>query len=744
MPGPGRVRSPKLVAAASSARIPVNTSNERINLAHGALRVALVYAAFAGLWILLSDRAMGLLWHDPEALVQASMLKGWFFVVVTTLLLYVLVRRLVGRLNASHRREQAQAEEKTRALELLTAIAQSSSDAIFAKDEQGRYLLVNDAAARYVGRPASALLGQDDGAAFPAEQATLIRGIDRRVLASGRVETNEEHLDTAQGRRVFLATKGPLRDAQGHIRGTFGISRDITERTQAKQRLIESEARYRSLFENMNTGFVLFELVQDGQGRPVDLVILAANRHLADVTGLDLVKVMGQRLTQVLPGIEDDEADWIGTYGRVALTGESRQFEQGSERLGTFFSVSAFRAGEGLCAVTFLDISGRRATEMALHDSEERLRLALAAASQGLYDLNLETGETTVSPEYAVMLGHDPADFRETLASWRERLHPEDQARIPRLLEDYLAGRQAAFRVEFRLRTRDGRWKWILSLGQIEQRSADGRPLRMLGTHTDIDALKSAEATLREMNATLEFRVSERTAELSAANRELETFAYAVSHDLRAPLRALSGYSQALQEDFGDTLPDQARVYLDRIHQSAARMGQLIEGILALSRSSRGDLRLDRVDVSALARQRLTQLADESGRRVRTFVQDGLEVTGDERMLASVMTNLLDNAWKYTGATPDPEIRVYAGSVTGLHGICVSDNGAGFDMAHADRLFQPFQRLHREDQFPGIGIGLATVQRIVHRHGGELAAVAAPGEGATFCIALPPVPAAQA
>lgn len=744
MPGPGRVRSPKLVAAASSARIPVNTSNERINLAHGALRVALVYAAFAGLWILLSDRAMGLLWHDPEALVQASMLKGWFFVVVTTLLLYVLVRRLVGRLNASHRREQAQAEEKTRALELLTAIAQSSSDAIFAKDEQGRYLLVNDAAARYVGRPASALLGQDDGAAFPAEQATLIRGIDRRVLASGRVETNEEHLDTAQGRRVFLATKGPLRDAQGHIRGTFGISRDITERTQAKQRLIESEARYRSLFENMNTGFVLFELVQDGLGRPVDLVILAANRHLADVTGLDLVKVMGQRLTQVLPGIEGDEADWIGTYGRVALTGESRQFEQGSERLGTFFSVSAFRAGEGLCAVTFLDISGRRATEMALHDSEERLRLALAAASQGLYDLNLETGETTVSPEYAVMLGHDPADFRETLASWRERLHPEDQARIPRLLEDYLAGRQAAFRVEFRLRTRDGRWKWILSLGQIEQRSADGRPLRMLGTHTDIDALKSAEATLREMNATLEFRVSERTAELSAANRELETFAYAVSHDLRAPLRALSGYSQALQEDFGDTLPDQARVYLDRIHQSAARMGQLIEGILALSRSSRGELRHDRVDVSALARQRLTQLADESGRRVRTFVQDGLEVTGDERMLASVMTNLLDNAWKYTGATPDPEIRVYAGSVTGLHGICVSDNGAGFDMAHADRLFQPFQRLHREDQFPGIGIGLATVQRIVHRHGGELAAVAAPGEGATFCIALPPVPAAQA
>lgn len=708
-----------------------------MDLARGALRVALVYAAFAGVWILLSDRAMGLLWKDPEALVRASMLKGWFFVAVTTMLLYVLVRQLAGQIDASHRREQAQAEEKAQAQELLTAIAKSSSDAIFAKDEQGRYLLVNDAAARYMGRSAKSMLGEDASAAFPSDQAALIRSIDRRVLVSGEVETNEERLDTAQGPRVFLATKGPLRDAQGHIHGTYGISRDITERTQAKQRLVESEARYRSLFENMNSGFVLFELVQDGQGTPVDLLILAANRQFADVTGLDLSQVAGKRLTQVLPGIEHDAMDWIGTYGRVALTGEAQQFEQGSERLGTFLSVSAFRVGEGLCAVTFLDISGRRATEQALHDSEERLRLALAAASQGLYDLNLETGEATVSPEYAVMLGYEPTGFHETLASWRERLHPDDQTRIPRMLEDYLAGREQAFRVEFRLRTRDGRWKWILSLGQIEQRASDGRPLRMLGTHTDIDALKSAEATLREMNATLEARVSERTAELSAANRELETFAYAVSHDLRAPLRALSGYSQALQEDFGDALPGPAKVYLDRIHQAAARMGQLIEGILALSRSSRGELRHDRVDLSALSRQLLGQLADESGRRVRVSVEDGLVVGGDERMLASVMTNLIDNAWKYTGATADPEIRVHAGEVNGLRGICVSDNGAGFDMAHAERLFRPFQRLHREDQFPGIGIGLATVQRIVHRHGGELTATAVPGKGATFCIALP-------
>ncbi|MCB2017326.1 MAG: PAS domain S-box protein [Hydrogenophaga sp.] len=681
---------------------------------------------------------MGWLIHSPEMLVRASIVKGWFFVGVTTLLLFVLVRQLIGQLNASHRRERAEAEAKERTMQLLTAIAKSSSDAIFAKDEQGRYLLVNETAARYMGKPVDELLGRDDLSAFPAEQAEAIMSIDRRVFASRQPETNEERLMTALGERVFLTTRGPLRDVSGRTMGTLGISRDITARKDAERRLFESESRYRSLFENMNTGFVLFEVVVDEHRTPSDLVIVAANQRFALISGVPVEQTIGRRLTEVLPGIESDQADWIGTYGRVALSGEARQFERGSEKLGVHFSVSAFRAGENLCAVTFLDVTERIKTEQALRDSEERLRLALAAASQGLYDLNLETGEAAVSPEYARMLGHEPAGFRETLETWTQRLHPEDREKVLGTLNDYLAGRVSAYRVEFRLRTKDGDWKWILSMGQIQQRSADGQPKRMLGTHTDIDALKLAESRLREINATLEARVAERTSALSAANVELETFAYAVSHDLRAPLRALSGYSQALEEDFGGALPDQARAYLDRIHQSVARMGELIEGLLALSRSTRGKLRHDSVDISALARQRLTQLSEETGRTVASEVDDGVVVFGDERMLSSVLTNLIDNAWKYTGATQEPRIRVQASSADdGMTGFCVSDNGAGFDMSHADRLFKPFQRLHRDDQFPGIGIGLATVQRIVQRHGGQISVLAAPGEGATFCVVLP-------
>jgi PAS domain S-box-containing protein len=374
----------------------------------------------------------------------------------------------------------------------------------------------------------------------------------------------------------------------------------------------------------------------------------------------------------------------------------------------------------------------------ALRESEERLRMALAAASQGLYDLDLRTGQAAVSPEYATMLGFDPQTFTLTLNSWLEYLHPDDRPRVSRAFEDYVAGRSADYRVEFRQRTHDGRWKWILSLGKIQAYDVNGRPVRMLGTHTDIDAIKAAQAALLELNATLESRVTARTAELTAANQELDSFVYAVSHDLRAPLRAMMGFSGVLAEDLGPALPPEAKSHLDHIVQAGRKMSALVEGLLTLSRSARGPLQLHRVDVSALASARLAELAAaEPARQVAVSVEDGLLFEGDERLLASVVDNLLDNAWKYTGGTAQASIRVQACEEAGYRGFSVIDNGAGFDMAHATRLFQAFQRLHRQDEFPGIGIGLATVQRIVQRHGGYVTATAEPGKGAVFSIWLP-------
>jgi PAS domain S-box-containing protein len=374
----------------------------------------------------------------------------------------------------------------------------------------------------------------------------------------------------------------------------------------------------------------------------------------------------------------------------------------------------------------------------ALRESEERLRLALAAASQGLYDLDIRSGKAEISPEYATMLGHDPQTFKLTFTSWLEQLHPDDRPAVSRTFDDYVAGRRADYRVEFRQRTRDGRWKWILSMGKIQAYDGNGRPLRMLGTHTDIDAVKAAQAALLELNATLESRVAARTAELTAANQELDSFVYAVSHDLRAPLRAMIGFSGVLEEDLGPALPPEAKGHLNHIVQAGRKMSALVEGLLTLSRSARGDLQRHRVDVSALARVRLSELAAaERARPVAVSVEDGLVFQGDERLLASVVDNLLDNAWKYTGTTAQASIRVQACQEAGYSGFSVIDNGAGFDMAYTARLFKAFQRLHRQDEFPGIGIGLATVQRIVKRHGGHVTATGEPGKGAVFSVWLP-------
>jgi len=235
----------------------------------------------------------------------------------------------------------------------------------------------------------------------------------------------------------------------------------------------------------------------------------------------------------------------------------------------------------------------------------------------------------------------------------------------------------------------------------------------------DVTALKQAEAALK------------------GANHELEAFSYAVAHDLRAPLRAMIGFSDALQEECANQLNDAAREYLQEIIQASKRMGQLIDGLLALSRSTQGALVRDLIDMSRLVESIRTEYGrTEQGRNIDWQIEPGLVVWGDPRMIEMVLRNLIDNACKYAGRVAKPQIRFYSKVESGVRSFCVADNGAGFDMAHSDRLFKPFQRLHRQDEFAGIGIGLATVKRIVQRHGGAIHAVSAPGRGATFYFTL--------
>ena len=247
-----------------------------------------------------------------------------------------------------------------------------------------------------------------------------------------------------------------------------------------------------------------------------------------------------------------------------------------------------------------------------------------------------------------------------------------------------------------------------------------------------------AEAKLRRLNRELEDRVSQRTAQLETANKELEAFAYSVSHDLRAPLRGIDGFSQALMEDYGGQMDETGRHYLSRVRAGTQRMGVLIDDLLRLSRVSRAQMQRGPVDLGAMANAVLDELKQQDpGRKVETGIADGLQATGDAHLLRIVLDNLLGNAWKYTSRHASARIQVGVTGKKGARAFFVKDDGAGFDMAYAHKLFGVFQRLHGADEFPGTGVGLATVARIIHRHGGQIWAESAPEKGATFFFTLP-------
>ena len=304
---------------------------------------------------------------------------------------------------------------------------------------------------------------------------------------------------------------------------------------------------------------------------------------------------------------------------------------------------------------------------------------------------------------------------------WAEGVHPED---FQRCMDTYLGAFVARrpFRMEYRLRRHDGEFRWLLDTG-VPRYLPSGAFAGYIGSCIDVTDLTLARANLDRL-------VRERTA-------ELEAFAYSVSHDLRAPLRGIEGFARAL-EDHETALDDKGRHYLERIRAGAQHMASLIDGLLQLSRIGRREMQLDRCDLSRLAQEVARALHEaEPQRTTEIEIEDGLIAHGDPQLLRIALDNLIGNAWKFTGRTPGAKIVVGSVERDGDRVYVVRDNGVGFDMAHAGRLFGAFQRLHHQRDFPGTGIGLATVHRIVSRHHGRIWAEAAIDRGAAFYLSLP-------
>lgn len=318
----------------------------------------------------------------------------------------------------------------------------------------------------------------------------------------------------------------------------------------------------------------------------------------------------------------------------------------------------------------------------------------------------------------------------------RDRIHPDDALTMGRLWADARQHR-GEFQYEFRMRPNAaGEYRWFLARA-VPSFDEAGRVSGWYGTSTDIDDRKLAEERIGKLNEELESRVRERTAQLEDANRELEAFSYSVSHDLRAPLRAVNGFSKILIEDFGSYLPSAARVHLDDIRTGALQMGRLIEDLLSFSRLGRKPMHCDTVSMGELVGQCWAELGAQSEGNAVLELGELPACRGDRPLLKQVWFNLLSNARKYTSGREVPRVWVMAEQQSSETIYRVRDNGVGFDMRYAGKLFSVFHRLHRAEDYDGTGVGLAIVQRIVTRHGGRVWAEAEPERGAQFSFAIP-------
>jgi len=490
-----------------------------------------------------------------------------------------------------------------------------------------------------------------------------------------------------------------------------------------RRRLGASESRLQTLIDHAPAAMAMFDR---------EMRYLAASRRWLEDYQLGDADLMGRSHYEIFPEIPATwrEVHARGMRGEVVVAEEDRFERRDGSVQYLRWEVRPWRDNRGDVggiAIFTEDVTARLEALEGLRESEARYRSLFLENHAVMLILDPATGAIEdANPAAARFYGWSLAELRSMRIQQINTLPPEQIAR--NLNRTHELGAQQ-FLFEHRLSDGSIRDVEVFS-GRI---MLDDRE-RLYTIIHDVTDRRRAEEEVRSLNARLEQRVAERTAELLAANEELESFSYAVSHDLRAPLRAMGGFSRALEEDLGPRLNGDERDSLDQIILASHRMAGLIDGILQLSRIARGELDREWVDLTALAGRIRRELeAAEPEREVAWDLGEGLRAWGDARLLEAALGNLLGNAWKFSAGARPARIALRGGP----HRFEVEDNGAGFDPAYAVKLFQPFQRLHRQDEFPGMGIGLATVLRIVRRHGGSLEADAEPGRGARFTFTLP-------
>lgn len=511
------------------------------------------------------------------------------------------------------------------------------------------------------------------------------------------------------------------------------LQEDIVNRKRVEAELRESKTKFSAAFHANPTPFAIATL----EGTFVDV-----NQAYADLVGRPHEQIIGHNAVEL--GLIDSETRQRMIDAMRASGGSMRDLEvdihpsAGDNRTILISSEVVSINGIPHRLSSSTDITLRKRAEAALRESEARLRLSVAAADVGLWDWDLQTNTVYYSPEWKRQIGYRNDEITNDFNEWQSRVHPNDVGPILEKVHAYLEQPQGRHNVEFRFRHKNGDYRWILASADVLT-DTSGKPVRMLGCHVDITERKHHEQALQNWAQTLEHQVQERTADLQDRNQELDAFARTVSHDLRAPLRAIVGFADALEEDYGNELEGEGRNYLEHILDAAVNMDQMIQDLLEYSRIGRTNLNIHMVGLENTVDEAVKQLQSVIDEKDAEIIIDGPlhNVKAHPATLRQVAVNLIANAVKFVAAGIRPKVRIRSEPKGEMVRLWFEDNGIGIASDHENRVFRVFERLHGVEEYTGTGIGLAIVRRATERMGGSCGFESTPGQGSRFWIELP-------
>jgi PAS domain S-box-containing protein len=602
---------------------------------------------------------------------------------------------------------------------------------VFIKDSEIRALKLSKNFEQMLGHPLEELLGKTMFDLFPSDFAKKIVDDDKRILKAGKSEVLEEELDG----RYYTTIKFPI-FLDGKPKYLAGYTIDITDHKKTEKELEVNQAKYRTIFESTGTATLIVE---------EDTTISMANHECFSLTGYSQAELIGQKWTKYVE--TESLQNMIRNHNLrrenpllAPKKYEVKLIHKNGEARHAILDIGMV-PGTGQSVVSILDITDRIIAEQALIAKADELRISeelfknvfeFASVGKSLTSLD---GKVNANKAFSQLLGYNKKEMKNI--NWRKLTYPDDILKNDEITKSILRGDKKSARWEKRYLKKNGEIIWV-DISTTLLRDRNGEPIYFITTIIDITEKKRSEEKIIQLNSELEKRVMERTSQLEEANKELQAFAYSVSHDLRAPLRAIDGFSKFVLEDYSSKLDPEGQRFLGQIRSNTQKMDKLITDILAFSRITRSEHKKSKVDMTKMALSMFNEAASPEIQERMKFVLGELpESSADPIYIKQVWINLISNAIKFSSQKKKPEIKIDGYVEEGFNVYYVKDNGVGFNPEYSDKLFGVFQRLHKADEFEGTGVGLAIVQRIIHRHGGSVWAEGKEGKGATFYFSLP-------